>query len=95
MDADGPGIVLKGYTFYNDSVAQMTVEWDGKYLGPNSSVSSTDVQLKKQKNYYIDWKYTYAMGEYTLRYSMDNKVTITKKEKPAATRRNAARSRRR
>ena len=95
MDADGPGIVLKGYTFYNDSVAQKTVEWDGKYLGPNSSVSSADVQLKKQKNYYIDWKYTYAMGEYTLRYSMDKKVTIIKKEKPAATRRNTARSRRR
>lgn len=98
MAEGGPTISLKGYTFYNDSTAQKTVSWDGKTLSAKGSVSTSDVSLVKELDYYVDWKYTYAKEDYILRFSMDGKITITKQTPtpapaPAATRR-SSRSRR-
>lgn len=100
MADGGPTITLKGYTFYNDSTAQKTVSWDGKTLSAKGSVSTSDISLKKEIDYYVDWKYTYAKEDYILRFSMDNKITITKQTPastpaPAATTRRSARARRR
>lgn len=89
MAEKGPDILVKKCSFYNDSTVMKSSSWgDGEVLSAEGSISmpsSISLAKAKVKNYYVDWDYTYAKDDYTLRFSMDGKITIKKHEKASST----------